>query len=1256
MEYSFFQTYGKVVEQLFTSNKRSDTPVFLALTTEELTGERIKQASDHIAHHIHPNELRRTRETITYLRKTLKQEQAEQEIKGRRQVESSANASYYLREFSKACRKDNETLLHRNPFYELAKLVFRHNLSGARNLLHHNQSELLKHIPERLPFFATNREIWTRQHFSVISRGMELLGKGIIGSKVSLVLALTLLSALMTGIAFYGHFHDHLHSTLSLGLFGDGMKSEISIMTIGLVLGLFLALLILDFKSRLYRGMAETGTVLSGIRHAFVKHPIWMIIALLCTLLSIKSNFDGINTMLFKTTHVNQQASRVKSNIETVLGDVYLQGMDSLHSRMVQLDAWASWVPVVFQRIADVQNRVDRRRVGRSRAPRMAPVDWAKQFIVRGGYQPGVNDVVNQVGRRRGGQQQDQLLTMQKEVDLSRSITQKFQAVLSQYKIHVTRTDAYVKTQLDDLEQLFSPAEAGHFRPLADFALAVSLYQRIHQGNQIIRAILDALQASETHYVQAVAELNHIINNSNALLLKVDPKIFSTIPAKNSSAQNRESVRQAVQTITVLASLPALQTLANQRLLAADSVTLAAMEESLAQQFGVGTAQYLLGMMILLAVALDMGEFLLFSGWITWRGRQDRTQIENRLLVLQKWEALFVEQAMTFFAREDVQHILPGITFPTEISNHNALHLVVEASSSKAKDRLDQSLSEKYRAWFKDLFLPARMADMVAYNARVYALELFKRNPDGMLSRWVGQILPGLQMDRGLGQQMFSDLQRNMEECLSQNRQGFKMLLQQILRGESEAVSHWAREQMMEQKRLHKGFQQNSDLQQTDKMVQKFKPSRNEKTVLQKPQVSPSVKRVDVQPSGQWFQHWGHSPAYSRRTWLKEIATNSQNFREGITLLYDFRPTLKQTLTDTLPNLDKNVFEPLLDIFTRLPIRCSHAGFVSIDTLQEQFQQLEKLAVEMLGLSEILDPEIDDRTLNTLTSKEEVEHMAAIVQGGKNKEPHFSNQLEHLTLGLQTTLHKAQAVELQLDMERKQQITALQAKTKELHQVLTQINMRGWEARKKRPPSHDHLNILMANKGLFEQAPKELDVLIKQAQPLLAESPRESHLTHLMELILKAQILVDNANEVLQALEKPTHVDRRLEQRLDEESPDDEIALQQNQAEEKSRRKAEREAFTTEVELITDQGHRYHGTSADISSTGIRMIPSVASTYLLKGERGKLHLLDDPNRTPFTCHVVQSSENFIALHLVHKIAEFESLVAKLVMKEVQRPS
>lgn len=1265
VETHLFQTYGKVVARLFDTSKRVALP-FALFPSDKPSVTHTEP--DHLVRHIPPEEWKRTQETIDYLRQTLQSEQADRSGRGSHQPGGSADAGFYLRAFQKALESGQETLLDNNPFYELSRLIFRHNLSGARNLLKQNQSAHLAQALAAVPFFDSYRKIRTAPQTSFFARTGLMLGKSLMGLKGVGVTLLSLISVLLTVTAVY-HLFPPAEGDVT-GLHGGGGGP---VLLAGGLLGVFLTLPVLAFKARLYHGMAETGHILGGVRYAFSRRLLWFFVLVLLTLTSIKTNYDGLVAVLFKTTEIAQQTAQIQRGMQTLMGsDTAQDGMDFLQSRTGQLDAWGMWITSLFQRMPGDKtgHKISAERWRRD------PRYWSKYFIVHGGYAPGLDDVAHRAGNLRGSRAQDNLL-IQSGFDLIHSVAQKLQKILERHKTHAMRTSAYVQEHMTVLEHLFpeaAQASAPHVASAtpetvwAGFLVdmhpenllrTLTLYQRVHQGRQILRAIFAALKTHEAHYMRTVADLNGLITASNALLARVDPK------GRTQDASGRQAVRTIVASST-------LSSLGEQEARAVWHVpthfSMAQLKERLSQASGSGFGLLLLGAILLLAVAVDVGELVVFGLWITWRGRKDRTQLAECFDGLKTWEAEVSQNGKTFLDRTDVRRLLPGITFPNAVRVRNALHHTLESINPAAKDRIDQTPLEKWRLWFRGLFVPVRMADMVAYNARVQAIHAFQRTPDIYLSQWMTLLFPGVRLDRGMGMRSFADLQTLLETTIAAHKETFKREWHAALHEDDEENPASLGVASLPDKQ--KDWARNNPLDASNrKQMETFLTTFN----LAGDDGPQALRR----PSGmtqlfQWLgragwldftQTWGHIPSYSRRTWLKEKTAESQDFGDAISILHNFIPTLKETLSHTLPELQQELLDPLMAILDRLPMRCAQEGFMDMAATLDKFERLQKLTLDMLGVSQLVDPEMDGKLLSTLTNKAEIDKMSAIIQGGRGKESVFLEKINHLAGALRHTLQRAQSVEDALRAEMGLHQRAIHKTEEEVRQILMQVNMHGWEARRRRPPPTQLLQILFDNQPLFEQAPHKLATLSARAARLLEALPSETNLDLLTEWTLQAQSLVDTLQDVLTSLTMPTHIDRRLEVGRahtaggppEKDSPETRKAHKKTQkGTGKSRRQSEREVYETHLEFVSGHGRCYRGASADVSNTGVRLIPAVAPRDLTPGEEGTLRLLDPPAPQKFACRVVSVSPEAIALHLLEASQGFETLLARRVVQEIRQ--
>lgn len=1239
MDAFLFQTYGKVVKRLFTPGTpgESDNMPRALFPSEVLLAPSAHDATQHRIEHLPQGEWQRTAETIEYLRKALDKECHQRDTAGLQRPPPRESITAHFQTFLQALEQGNETKLANNPFYELTKLVFRHTLSGANRLLYASQIQWLSQAPKPLFFFAPDH-LHNAPHLPGLPRRFATwLCRTTMTVKHALVMALTLLSAALTTLVVYHHLQPDT----------DGMLVGGSLPLIaGCVAGFLLVWPVLEFKSRLYRGMATSGGVLKGVRGAFAKHPKWLTLLVVLTLLSIKSNDDGLRTILFKTADLTRQAAYLQAHAHAILGDPTRSGEDSLHSRMRQLKAWTTWVHQSWQQRV---NKPQHQRGSRTQSSRNAH-DWALFFLFHGGYQAGIDDVVHRYGNRAEARHQDRLLN-QTSVDATRSLEAKMADVMRTYEAQVARTTLFVQGELQRLNRLFAgPPDAPSL--LFNFTLAATWQQHLRQGNRIARALAAALQAGEADHRNAVVALNHILITFKTQARLLSPSIFTHVKGDETRGP------ADIQPVAAPAPLPALQQLALANPASADAPTPGGTHTPSSPSNPLEMSKkhlvtpLLSGWIILCAAGLDLGELLLFGGIIAWRGRKDQQHMAERCAALKKWETTFVDQGIAFFDRSDIRKIFPGIPFPRDREIQHAWHLSLEAIAPMAKDAQDQSGAEIFRAWFAALFLPARITDMVAYNARTTAISHFKIHPNVALGQWVGRIFSGMRWNRGLENRTFEELSRALKSALQANQAQTQRALDHVLLETQENdnfVHHTNRRAFL--KRLDHG---SADLKQLNKLLRPF----HTEIPTQGDNEHTSALPHPPRDRGRLLsQLWTHAPSYSRRTWLKELAGRDRTFQAGISLLHAFIPTLNDTLRTTLPALQRDLFDPLMDIFARLPSRCAQAIVLDPDQLRTTFTQLEKLSMEMLGLSHFLQPGMDEKLLGMLTSEEELQRMTHLLQKGQSKEARFLDQIHQATDILRTTLQLAQTLEASLRSEMLTHQVLLQKAEKRLQQTLTQINVHGWEARKKRPPSHVQLEVLVRNQPLLVRAPQTLAALTAEADTFLSTPPCEGNLARLSQIALEAHVLADKVKDVLTNMKTPTHIDRRLEKvnrhaggKETEQQADQKRQQQARKAAGKSRRQAERESFSTPLQLVTDHGHLYYGTSSDISATGVSLLPTVPPTQLTQHDQGTLRLLDDPTQTPFSCQIAHITPTSIALHLQDNLAAFETISAQLIMQ------
>jgi hypothetical protein len=108
------------------------------------------------------------------------------------------------------------------------------------------------------------------------------------------------------------------------------------------------------------------------------------------------------------------------------------------------------------------------------------------------------------------------------------------------------------------------------------------------------------------------------------------------------------------------------------------------------------------------------------------------------------------------------------------------------------------------------------------------------------------------------------------------------------------------------------------------------------------------------------------------------INFDDQKVKENIEVLYDFITDLKKLLGEKLPEIQDEVFEPLMDFYDKFP-DCSFSVYVY--DIENRFMKIEKQILEIWGVSQFFGPELDTKVLNIVTDENELHEMAKIITG-----------------------------------------------------------------------------------------------------------------------------------------------------------------------------------------------------------------------------------------------------------------------------------
>ncbi|MBF0584694.1 MAG: hypothetical protein HQL80_10755, partial [Magnetococcales bacterium] len=513
--------------------------------------------------------------------------------------------------FQAAIQTGDETSLVGNPFYELTKLVFQQNLAGAKRLFEASHADLMASPPEPVPLLRSFREIWFDRQAPAIQAAQARGGAGLTAppQKVRMMGLAKKLSdqidtwmglgkVIVAIILFFGSsfttgqgINDLLQSQEASELFGglfDGREAELLRYGLAVLVGLLLSSAILDYKDRIFSSIAEEGGVLRGIRTAILRYPRWMILATILTGFSIRTNYDGIVSLISKKADLAQQSEQIRTRVKRALGSQFFVNAvepDDLHDvqgllRNATNDSIEKFNQVPEDEVSGVASSGD---------PRKGPRYWGKYFIVNGGYEPGVRDVAHSTQSLTAGfsGRIDDMLR-ESGLDLRTSAADKIKALRKRYDDHLQKTKAQVEEGLDRLHGLMEMRGYSLEEIKRVFAL------EHYQINDLVLSMANALEENKNEYERVALELNRLTDAYVAVLQQVD---------KSGAASRRE---YHIEGKLAIPDLDAIKELKNTQIPKAKHKSFAELKEFLAGEYGVALANSLLLAILFVSVCMDL--------------------------------------------------------------------------------------------------------------------------------------------------------------------------------------------------------------------------------------------------------------------------------------------------------------------------------------------------------------------------------------------------------------------------------------------------------------------------------------------------------------------------------------------------------------------------------------------------------------------------------------------------------------------------
>lgn len=1139
------ETYGTVVKGFFSKGKKIDDPVFIFPGVESTSqADELPYKPDLVYFDPGESQKKAIQNTVKNLRKILESEGKDARQIGsqkrkldniadrvravRGQADGIQQLQFHLDAFYNTLKTGDESLLKGNPFYALTKLIFNHNIKGAVVLLNHLQADLVANAPEKIQPSRTFKDIWggPKKFQNISSKIVESIGSLFNFSKILIECTLFIVSSFTTYLMLDALLHTPSVTTLFDRYFTPN-QGDLLLFMLAALGSFLLTVAILDLKAKLFRGMAEKGTVLSGIRATFLIQPRWLVLALFLVLISVKANYDSISTLFSKKEYLSEQRAKIQKKVEQALGSTETADPthpQSLHDLRAMLQAIVTEVSQKFARLPDEEIS------GKSRSgdPRKGPRYWGKYFIVHGGFELGVKDVAHSFRNVQFARNMDQQLK-DSGIPFDVPFSKKLAMIAQVQAVDMTRTAEIIRENMAELDQLMQVG-----------SLSLSTVQKIFsfdnkKVNTHIQEISKALNAHRNMFDTVVAKMDKLSEGYIAILAKVDRsgvEYFSDLRVQSHMPALQHTAITALQSESVPMD---------------DQKSLAELTLFLGERYGSFHGNLWIALILFLSFAIDYLSILLFSRKTARQGVADAQIFEELLKYLKDWEDAFIDLAKSFFYRPATQQVFRGLTFPNETGVRNAFFKLLEEIDSDVKDIKDCSAMEQRQMWVRELFVQTRTIHVMGYNARVGTIETFLSQKDIYLPQLIKRLFPGIPYEKAfkksLGEETFLHYYTLTEQGQARDKERFSAELKSVGRGDLVTEEDIAVEVTPERGVLSKVYdrfvqtisrlkrpilrRKKSEVDQWTVMVQQAVTSNPTPASANHP---PEEGGGAMALQTLWytlFERGFMAPfptfPHTRRNWLIDMSSIDEKSLEDLDTLHDFIPDfvkmLKKVLTNTLPVIQESL-EPLEDICARFPEQCLEQGIVVTSELKDRFKEIEKESLGMWGacVAHLLG---EEAALNQQFQKPETSDLASVLtEGGDISQ--FYERIHTLMSDARQSALQAKNIEEAAVASINIAIGEIKELCENVNQMLVKINILSLDLRRKRPLPHAKLRGLNEGSALLERAPREARAILEAREKVLAGDNLfvDSNYYELLNLKSQAQALHSRVDGILNLVDK----------------------------------------------------------------------------------------------------------------------------------------
>jgi hypothetical protein len=984
MDNSFFIHYGRLSERCFSGSLESEEPFsfFPDMVTDTKTAQVTEQNKKHLLDYADPDQLSKATKAAERLRQALLDESKNDAA----QIAPPTTQKFII--FQKGLAQGSEAMLTENPFYELTALIYKLNVTAIQNAFAASQKDAGANLPQAMKVSRSLRYLWGREGSMIRleDKILETFGSFLSIGKIILGLLLFIGSTLTTAKGV----NDIVQHDAVVSIFGDfllGAEHENIRLMLTLTVGVVLSSIILDFKDRLFQGVAETGKVFQGFIDAFKRFPRWMILSLFFTMASIWTNYDGIVLLFSKTQDLAYQLEVIQERVGRALGDANDIDPDNPDS-LLDLKGLLGKKIATSNKQFDQVVEDEMMGVASSGIASKGPRYWSKYYVIHGGYKPGTSDVVRQIGNSKFNKKIDRML-QRSNLDLTISLEKKLLKILRVYNRQYSRMNYAVSKRMNALASKMT---------LQSYSIdeITSLFNlEAYHVNQSVQEVVALMENNKNEFGDAANAINRLAESHINFLREVD---------KVGIPSNTE------YTIDVRIEIPrveAIEQLNQSEIPMAERRSVLELKSLLLERYGAAVGASILFWILFIAVFMDLSDPIFYSTMVARWGRRDQHFLQENIKRFQIWEDEYIQSIRSFLARPDIRSTIPHLSCPRTPVLHWVYHQYLESLAPFVKDHARMTAREKFRFWFFGLFSTTRIRYAEVYNARQSMTRKILADPESLLPPLLNRLYGELFQTFSIGQDHFDTRHKKICTYMSNNENRFSLEMNAITKIIDEFYETYP--EVATQSRNMKLHHNVLIILHSGGGIFSRKVKNKWMSDLVYNIFSRPIARSDFNFS------------ITRNNWMVDQAVLQKKSHLYIDSLTPHKPILIKLLSEKLPIIKKDIINPLINVLENIPQHEDLKRVLKIENSNEECLAYERELLSVLGMSSGQGLRIDNTLFNNIIGNSSIDEIPTVFLTKKQDSSIFEEKIDVISNKLQIAL----TIITKLVSERKQTVSIL---------------------------------------------------------------------------------------------------------------------------------------------------------------------------------------------------------------------------------------